>query len=139
MVTKEMERIYQEVADILVAMIPENWRSIVLYAEISGGYSQVFFYYYPLKGKIPVYSVNMAAGFNLDEQKMELLEDQLYTAFERLHHEFTSAGQEPWSNLTFMLDDEGKMKDKFNYDDVSGLNDNEKQSRWEKEYLQGTV
>ncbi|MGM9949567.1 MAG: immunity protein YezG family protein [Lysinibacillus sp.] len=139
MVTKGMERIYQEVADILVAMIPENWRSIFLYAEIGGDYRQVFFYYYPKWREAPVYSLDMKGEFGLDEVGMDALEVELCNAFGRLHDEFTSAGQEPWTNLTFMLDEEGKMKVKFEHGEVSRQNFTERKVKWEAEYLQGAV
>ena len=139
MVTKGMERIYQEVADILVAMIPENWRNIFLYAEMGKGYRQVFFYYYPKWREAPVYSLDMTEMFDLEEVEMDSLEVELGAAFERLHDEFIDAGQESWTNLTFMLDEDGKMKVKFNYEDVSHQDFIERQVKWEAEYLQGAV
>ena len=139
MVTKGMERIYQEVADILVAIIPENWRNIFLYAEIAEGYQKLFFYYYPKWREAPVYSLDMMEMFGIDEWEMDSLEAELCDAFERLHDEFTSNGQEPWTNLTFMLDEEGQMKVKFNYENVSDLDFVERQVKWETEYLQGSV
>lgn len=139
MVTKGMERIYQEIADILVTMIPENWRNIFLYAEIVGDYRQLFFYYYPKWREEPVYSLHMTEKFGLDERELVSLEGELCDAFERLHEEFMSAGQKPWTNLTFMLDEEGKMKAKFNYENVSHQDFIERQVKWKAEHLEGAV
>ena len=139
MVTKGMEQIYQEVADILVAMIPENWTNIFLYMEMGGGYRKMLFYYYPKWREGPVYSLDMTEMFGIDEREMDSLEAELCDAFERLHDEFTSNGQESWTNLTFMLDEDGKMKVKFNYEDVSHQDFIERQVKWEAEYLQGAV
>ena len=139
MVTKGMELIYQEVADILIAMIPENWRNIFLYAEMGGDCPQVFFYYYPKWREEPVYSLNITEKFGLDERETASLEGELCDAFERLHDEFISAKQETWTNLTFMLDEEGKMKVKFNYENVSHQDFIERPGKWKAEHLQGTV
>lgn len=135
MVTKGMEQIYQEVADILVKMIPESWRDIFLYAEMGERYRELFFYYFPDIRNIPVSSLEMADLFKLDEQLFERLEDQLYDAFLRLHQEFILNGQEIWTTVTFRLNHEGKMKAKFDYDDLSSISSAEKQTRWEMEYL----
>ena len=139
MVTKGMERIYQEIADILVAMIPENWKNIFLYAEIEGACRQMFFYYYPKWREAPVYSMDMKEMFGLDEVEMDSLEAELCDAFERLHDEFTRNGQKSWTSLTFMLDEEGKMKARFDHEDVSHQDFIERQAKWETEYLQGTI
>lgn len=136
MVTKGMEQIYQEVADILIQMIPEKWQDIFLYAEMDEGGQRLFFYYYPAARTEPVYMLDMAQVFNLKKQKLERLNNQLYRAFARLYEEFSKAGEKQWTNLTFMLNHKGNMKVKFDYDNLSMTNFSEKKEKWEAEYLQ---
>ena len=136
MVTKEMETIYQEVADILVKMIPEKWEEIFLYTEIDEENHRLFFYYYPQYSKKPVYMLDLARMFKGSKQEWESMANGLYDAFERLLLAFNTAEQELWTNLTFQLDRKGKMRVKFDYDDLSAADFAVKKKEWESEYLQ---
>ncbi|WP_419893141.1 immunity protein YezG family protein [Oceanobacillus kimchii] len=134
METKNMEEIYQEVADILVNMVPEEWNRILLYAEIREGYRKVFFYYYTNNN--PIYSLDIPDLFQIDEDSFESLEDDLYNCFSALWNEFKSQDvQEPWTSLTFILDNSGKMNIDYGYEDISELSPVEKQDDWEEKYL----
>ncbi|MGZ0086032.1 immunity protein YezG family protein [Caldibacillus thermoamylovorans] len=83
METYKMEYIYQQIADILVNMIPEAWRKILLYAEFREGYKKIFFYYYPEKEGEPVYSLDITDLFDVDENEFDRLENELYSCFSR--------------------------------------------------------
>lgn len=139
MVTKEMERVYQAVADLLMEMIPEKWREIFLYAELSEGAQTVFFYYYPDKKNEAVYSLDLVNLFHLDEERLNAIEAELYKTFTRLHEAFGNAGQKLWTNLTFMLNHEGQLKIKFDYDDKTVRDPLEKMKKWEEEHLQSQL
>lgn len=118
METNNMEEIYQEVADILVNMVPEEWNRILLYAEIREGYRKVFFYYYTNNNH--VYSLDIPDLFQIDEDSFESLEGDLYNCFSALWNEFKSQDvQEPWTSLTFILDNSGKMNIDYGYEDIS--------------------
>jgi uncharacterized protein (TIGR01741 family) len=132
--TKKMEVIYQRVANILNEMIPEDWRKILLYAEFREGYSQVFFYYYPMNEDKPVYNLDIVDIFNVDKRHYKSLKQELYNCFEELWNEFKI--QEQWTNLTYILDNTGRMKINYGYEDLSEINPVEKQEKWEAEYLE---
>lgn len=136
MVTKEMEQIYQEVADLLMEMIPEKWREIFLYAEMSEGMQTIFFYYYPDRKTESVYSLHLVNLFNLDEQIWRALEDELFETFARLYEAFRKAEQKLWTNLTFVLKQDGQMRVKFDYDEITTIEPLEKLEKWKEEYLQ---
>lgn len=99
-----MEQLYQNIANTLVGMIPEGWSKIYLYAELREGYKKVFFYYYPINGVKPVYSLDINDLFHINEEEYDGLENDLYNCFSKLREEFTEQDQEPWTNLTFILD-----------------------------------
>ncbi|PEF39805.1 cytoplasmic protein [Bacillus sp. AFS094228] len=135
METKIMEQTYQQIANTLINIIPEDWKQIFLYAEFREGYKKVFFYYYPETGGQPVYSLDIKDLFNVDEEEFDGLDDDLYNYFSRLREEFKEQEQELWTNLTFILDNTGKMKINYGYEDISELSPVEKQDKWEAEYL----
>ncbi len=130
-----MEAIYQKVANILVEMIPEEWEKILLYAEVREGFSQVFFYYYPVNQEQPVYSLDIVDMFNIDKPLHRKLKQELYDCFEELWNEFMVQDQELWTSLTYILDNMGRMKLNYGYDDISEISPDEKQDKWEAEYL----
>lgn len=130
-----MEVIYQKVANILVEMIPEEWEEILLYAEVREGFSQVFFYYYPVNQEQPVYSLDIVDVFNIDKSLHKKLKQELYDCFEELWNEFKVQDQELWTSLTYILDNMGRMKLNYGYDDISEISPDEKQDKWEAEYL----
>ncbi len=65
--------------------------------------------------------------------------DSLYETCDELWMEFVAQEQEPWSNFTFILTSEGKMKIDFAYDDLYELYDkfmsDEIREQWEEKYL----
>ena len=130
-----MEAIYQKVANILVEMIPDEWEKILLYAEVREGFSQVFFYYYPVNQEQPVYSLDIVDMFNIDKPLHRKLKQELYDCFEELWNEFMVQDQELWTSLTYILDNMGKMKLNYGYEDISEISPDEKQDKWEAEYL----
>ncbi|MFD1781580.1 immunity protein YezG family protein [Fredinandcohnia salidurans] len=50
METKKMEQLYQEIANILAKIVPQEWKKILLYAEYREGNKNVFFYLVNQKG-----------------------------------------------------------------------------------------
>ncbi|PLR78370.1 cytoplasmic protein [Bacillus sp. V3-13] len=135
METKKMEQLYQQIANTLVNMIPEEWNKIYLYAELREGYKKVFFYYYPESGVEPVYSLDITEKFVVNENEFDELENDLYGFFSELQEEFKIQEQEQWTNLTFILDNTGQMKINYGYEDLSQISPVEKQERWEAEYI----
>jgi uncharacterized protein (TIGR01741 family) len=133
--TKGMEQLYSEIASALVDIIPEDWENIVLYAEFGDKYRQVFFYYYPNGSNKPIYSLDITDKFNINQKQYDARETRLYNCFGKLREEFKKQGQEPWTNLTFILDGTGRMKIDYNYDEVSQLCPVERQKKWEAKYI----
>nr|WP_318539756.1 immunity protein YezG family protein [Terribacillus saccharophilus] len=135
METKNMELMYQQIANTLVDMISEEWDKIYLYAEYREGYKKVFFYYYPENKSKPIYSLDIIDIFNIDEDDFDRLENELYTCFTNLWLEFSQQELDSWSHLTYILDSNGKMKINYGYDDLSEISPVEKQEKWESEYI----
>lgn len=135
METKIMEQIHQQVADILVNMIPEEWHKIFVYAEVREDYQKIFFYYYIKSKEKPVYSLDIPDTSHISEDEFDELENELYSSFFKLWEEFRAQNQEQWTSLTFTLENTGKMKIDYGYEDIAELSPTEKQDKWESEYL----
>jgi uncharacterized protein (TIGR01741 family) len=135
METKVMDQLYQQIANTLVNMVPEEWERIYLYAEFREGYKKVFFYYYTQLSVKPVYSLDIPDQFNISEDDYDDMENELYNYFTKLWEEFKIQEQEQWTNLTYFLDSTGKMDINYGYEDISEVSSIEKQKKWEAEYL----
>jgi uncharacterized protein (TIGR01741 family) len=110
--------IFQEIAQIVIDMIPEKWAKVYLYSEVEEERQGTFFYYYPTTGKEPVYSLDIPELFHVDEDEFDQLKDQLYQYVENLWNVFKQSEHEPWSTLTMIME-EGKFKSQFGYEDLS--------------------
>jgi uncharacterized protein (TIGR01741 family) len=135
METKTMGLLYQKIANLIVNMIPEEWDKVLLYSEIRDGYSRVFFYYYPQGTVSPTYSLDITDKFQINKTQFNKLEDELYDCFSELFEEFKIQEQEPWTSLTYSLDNTGKMNINYRYEDISQISSVEKREKWEAEYL----
>ena len=135
MESKNMERIYPKIANILLNMIPEEWDKVLVYSEVREGYERMYFYYYPKNELNPIYSLDIVDNFDVDEDVLENKEMQLYECFRVLWYEFKNQGQEQWTYLTFILYSTGKMNIEYNYSNVSEISLVDKQNNWMKKYL----
>lgn len=130
-----MEKLYQQAANLVNEMIPEPWDKIYLYTEVSEDSRQVYFYYYPEGQEIPIYSLDITDKYEINEDKFNELDDLLYDCFTELWEEFKRNKQEVWTNLTFILDNTGKFKIEFGYEDLSEADLYESKVIWKYKYL----
>jgi len=130
-----LNRIYQNIAQIVVETIPEEWSKVFVYGEINEDVRTAFFFYYPVNSELPIYSHNITQLFDIKEEDYENLWYKLLDDLEELWYEFKNNGQEPWTNLTFIFNDEGELKIDYDYEDLSEANDYEREIIWEYKYL----
>jgi uncharacterized protein (TIGR01741 family) len=127
--------LYTKIAQTVIQMIPEDWKKVYLYGEITEDVGKTFFYYYPEGEEKPVYFYDVPELFNIDKEQFKLLWHQLLDELQELWEEFKNAGQDPWTNLTLIFDKQGEFKINYNYQDLSDADDNERSIVWEYEYL----
>lgn len=117
--TQAMEEIYEKIANKVNEIIPEEWDKLYMYAEVSEGASEVFFYYYPKGKNTPIYNLDIGDVFEIDEDEFDEMSMELNDYFERLREEFKKNKQEPWTNLTLVLESTGKFNIDYDYTDLS--------------------
>lgn len=132
---KYVQETCPKIAEILCEMIPEKWIKIYLYAEIHDYSGTVIFYYYTNKSKKPIYSLDIAKKYNINEKYINRLRYKLYFLFDNLRNQFKNNNQEKWTSATFILENTGKMSLSFNYEPLSETDALEDQLKWEKKYL----
>jgi len=135
MFEEKLNEIYSKIANTLNDVIPEDWDKVLMYGEISEGAEEVFFYYYPAGQDKPVYSHNIPEIFDISEDEYDELLLQLIDNITELQNELKNNGQEPWTNLTFILESNGKFKFEYDYTDLLEVDDIAHHAVWEYKYL----
>lgn len=111
------DRLYQQIADAIVGMIPEDWGRVLLYAQVCEESAIVYFYYYPEGRETPEYSLDIAGKWDVDPAEYDALEKKLFGLFVELRRLFVVQGREPWTNLTMSLDRDGSVGVDYDYSD----------------------
>ncbi|AMA73476.1 antitoxin YezG family protein [Aneurinibacillus thermoaerophilus] len=127
--------IYQAIAQNIIETIPEDWDKVYLYAELTEGVRKSYFFYYPVESDEPVYSHDIPELFDINENEYDQLWYQLLDLLKELWDEFKVNSNQPWSNLTLILDNEGNFKIDYSYNDLSKADPHEQQIIWEHKYL----
>lgn len=130
-----MAELYQQIAETINDMIPEEWNKVFAYAEVKEDVSKVDFYYYSEGKEKPVYVLEITDLFEIEENYLDILRYKLSDYFEELWNEFVRNHQEVWTSLTFILDRTGEHKIDYNYEDLSDVDDFERQVIWRYNYL----
>jgi len=131
----KLNEIYIKIANTIDETIPEKWDKVFMYGEILEDVQKAFFYYYPTGSKEPVYSHDIPEIFDISEDEYDELWYKLLDNLEALWNEFKNNGQEQWTNLTFVLESNGRFKMDYDYTDLSDADDVERQSIWKYKYL----
>mgnify|MGYP003733658919 CR=1 FL=1 len=116
---EKLNEIYGKIAEALNDVIPEKWDKVYMYAELVEDVSEVFFYYYPTRSNKFVYCLDIPELFEINENEYDNLMDKLTDELYTLWYEFKNNGQEQWTNLTFILESNGKFKIDYDYTDLS--------------------
>lgn len=126
---------YQRIAEVIVETIPEKWSKVYLYGEIVEGSQTAYFYYYPEISEQPVYSHDIPEFFTMSEVEYSENWNMLVNHIQSLWNEFNDNDQEPWTNFTLFLDNEGNFKIGYNYDDLSNADSHERKTLWKYRHL----
>lgn len=131
----KLSSIYQDIAQTVVETIPEEWSKVFVYGEINEDVRKAFFFYYPENDDSPIHSHNIPQRFDIGEEVYDDLWYKLLGGLEKLWYEFKNNNQEPWTNLTFIFNSEGKLKIDYDYEDLSEADDYESRIIWKYKYL----
>ncbi len=132
---KEVQKIYQEIQNILFSLIPEKWESIYLYASVIKGRGEMYFYYFPkktiLKAK-PINCYEVAQKFGIDEEQYNILLSRLYEKIKELNN----LSVRKWTNITISVVN-CLFTVEYNFNDLthSLYTDEQRHIYWEYKYL----
>ncbi len=126
--------LFQELADKIKILIPEEWVKVLLSAEVSEDACTVYFYYYISGDNEPIYSLDIEdkKAVNVTSFKKNLyeMENHLRSIWE----DFKNKKGESFTQMTFVLDASGEFKAEYSYDELSE-NPVEQKRCWMKKYI----
>ncbi|MBR3133856.1 MAG: DUF600 family protein [Clostridia bacterium] len=130
-----VKKLYGKIQKTLISLIPENWKSIYLYASvINGRNGEMYFYYYPkkiIKSK-PINCYEVASKFGIDETKYNRRLKKLYEHIKELN----TYAFPRWTNITIIIKNNTfTIEYKYNRLVNSHYNDEERRIIWCYKYL----
>ncbi|PFK77603.1 cytoplasmic protein [Priestia megaterium] len=113
----QLQELYQEIAETVNNMIPEEWEKFYFYAQIDESGGRTYFFYKYIRDHSYKYSLDILKHFNISELEFNNEEDKLFDLSEQLREIFKENNQELWYSFTLMLDQTGKFSVSFDYTD----------------------
>lgn len=121
METKEMENLYREIAEYLNELIPVEWDTIWMYAEMLDDSASALFYFTVPDKEEYYYSHNIPEQFQVSEDIYDSLLINLQRKLRRLREEYAEGTSDKWTTVTMKLTALGKMSINFDYEDILSL------------------
>lgn len=132
---ERLNEIYVKIAETINETIPEEWDKVYVYGEILEDVQRAYFNYYPTGSNESVYSHSIPQLFEISQDEYKKLWYELVKNLSELWQVFKNNGQEPWTNLTFILESTGKFKIDYDYTDLSEASPSKRHLIWDYKYL----
>ncbi len=116
--TPRIRELYQELANIVFDMIPEKWSMVYLYGEVLSDSRTAYFFYRRSSDKELIYSHDIPEKCNVDKRIYDRKLITLLHCLADLNKEHAVNFEKEWTNLTFILESNGKFNITYKYDDV---------------------
>lgn len=130
-----VKRLYGKIQKLLIGLVPENWKSIYLYASVLNGKNgEMYFYYFPKKiiKTRPVNCYEVPNKFGIDEMEYNNGLKKLYSYIKGLN-DFSFPR---WTNVTIIIEND-VFTIEYKYNDIikSPYNDEQRRLVWSNKYL----
>ncbi|KTT60863.1 immunity protein YezG family protein [Staphylococcus epidermidis] len=112
---KKVKNIYREIIDQLNTMIPDEWSTVYVNAEIYNDGGTVYFFYQSNKNNEIYYSLEIHDLYYISEETFDELDFKLYETFKKLCLLFDNESQNKWTTCELVITSEGKLKSEFGY------------------------
>ncbi|SDB90975.1 immunity protein YezG family protein [Shouchella lonarensis] len=115
----QVESYYQQMANLIVDMIPEDWQEVKLYAESRRGYQGIFFYYFSNEKDEWVYYMDIPEKCDVPQEEFDNLNTNLSFCIKDFKNDYEAEFEEPWTGFQLTLSHNGNFNVHFNYDENS--------------------
>ncbi len=126
---------YEKIANQLNEIIPDKWIEIVMYAEELGDVRSAIFYFKQANSVEFVYGNKIPDIYGVDRKTYFNLLKGISNTVKELRSEFIKLNMQPWSAITFFLDQSFKFKTEFHYELQKDVGCYERGVHWAYENL----
>lgn len=130
-----VNEIYRNIVKKVDEIIPVKWKKIILYSEVTEELIISYFYFYENNNNEPVYSLDIDEKYDLDDEEIEKLSDELDEYLRELWNIFSLEKQQQWTNLTLYLNNIGEFNIDYDYRDLSNDDPYKQHIIWRYEKL----
>lgn len=128
----EDTKLFHEIAAQLQPVLPQEWRKVCLFAEVSANSYELFYYVYVEGRTEPIQCYNLSKEYQLSEKMI----DNALASLAKLLRASKAENQQTWTVFTVVLSSDGAFKADYDYDEH--LDDMFAYKRaWKKKYLVG--
>lgn len=132
---EKMQELYKEIQKLLIKLVPDNWKSICLYASVlEGRNGEMYFYYFPKKiiKSNPVNCYEIPEKYGIDEKTYEKSLRKLYDLIKHLN----TLSSRKWTNITIVMDN-NTFTIEYHYNNLvnSRYSDEQRRIVWCQKYL----
>ncbi|MBM7837049.1 uncharacterized protein (TIGR01741 family) [Alkalihalobacillus xiaoxiensis] len=112
----ELNKLYEELAQRLNEIIPNEWNEIFFNGEVTSQEGAVYFFF---KTKLhkdePVFSHYIPKIYHVDKKQYYRELQEIIVVTKKLRQIFIDNDQEPWFSVTFLLKEDGRLNVHFDY------------------------
>ena len=116
--TPRIRELYQELANLIKAMIPEEWSTVYFYGEVLPDSGSAYFFYRRSSDNELIYSHDLTRKYRVDKRVFGKQMLAIFHCQADLNREYAANYEKVWTNLTLILERSGKFDIKFGYEDV---------------------
>ncbi|NMM64565.1 DUF600 family protein [Clostridium sp. P21] len=131
----DINKIYNMIENKLEEIIPVEWEKIILYAEVTEDLVISYFYFYESNKREPVYSLDIDEEYNLDDEEVEELSDELDECLRELWKVFLLEKQKQWTNITMYINNKREFNIDYDYNDIRNEDPYKQHIIWRYEKL----
>ena len=135
--TPKMRELYQKLANIIWDAIPEEWSIVYFYGEVLSDSRTAYFFYKRVSDGELIYSHDIPSKCNVAKSAYTRQLSNIWDCLAELNQEHAANYDKVWTNLTMILESNGKFNMKYNYDDVlnCGFRSYERIMIWQYEVM----
>lgn len=132
---EKIKTLYKEIQTLLIKLVPENWKSICLYASVlEGRNGEMYFYCFPKKiiKANPINCYEIPEKYGIDENIYEKSLKRLYGYIKNIH----MLSNKKWTNITIVMNN-STFTIEYHYNNLinSKYNDEQRRIVWCQKYL----
>lgn len=119
--TNRVEELYQEIADVIVDIVPEKWKKVYVNAQVQGMDSKAFLYYVPAKSEDVMSGAHIPEKFKAYKDLYAKLLEELEVTFSQLWFALKEEDEDVFTNVTYILSNDGEIDVDYDEQPVTDL------------------